>query len=163
MTKTELEEAIKNGKSVWVAQRNKVFELCPDMSVKISNSIEPNKVIATFEFNDNAIIIKNKLVYLDLWFHFENILRNKLEAEHHAFHKGITRTEQLPFLTWKEFLKEYSFDFYCENHEWFTLYWNDGDGIVLESIDGLYKKIWDLTEENFYKAYDECVKLFKGE
>ena len=22
---------------------------------------------------------------------------------------------------------------------------------------------WDLTEDNFYKAYDECVRLFKGE
>lgn len=164
ISKLELQKAIENGESVWVAHRNAVLELCPDMSVKISNSDMPDVCMTTFEVDNGGIVIKRKTQWTDLFFYYEDISKNKAAAEHYAFHKNVTRTETLPFLTWEEFLKEYSFDFYSSNHEWFTMYWNDVDGIVIENIISIDdKKTWELTEENYYKAYDEAVRLFRGE
>ena len=153
MTKQELEKAIKNGESVWI------------------NGFEHklNKYYFVAEYNNEPTLYLMTCGYEeDDWNNYPvetitNIYKTQAEAEHYLHHANVTRTETLLFLTWEEFLKEYSFDFYCRNHEWFTMYWNDVDGIVIESIDGFYKKTWDLTEANFYKAYDECVRLFKGE
>lgn len=103
MTKQEIEKAIKNGESVWVAHRNAVLELCPDMSVKISNSDMPDVAMTTFEVDNGGIVIKRKTQWTDLFFHYDDISKNKAVAEHYAFHKNVTRTETLPFLTWEEF------------------------------------------------------------
>ena len=142
MTQQEIEEAIKNGESVW-AYDDLLHRVIP------------------YKANEIAITgINTNMPAYEL----KDLFATKQQAEHYLHHANITRTEQLPFLTWEEFLEEYSFDFYCRNHEWFTLYWNDADGIVLENIISIDdKKTWDLTEENFYKAYDECVRLFRGE
>ena len=43
---------------------------------------------------------------------------------------------------------------YCYNN---TIY------LVDEEYPEFNTTSWDLTEANFYKAYDECVRLFKGE
>ena len=154
MTKQEIEKAIKNGESVWVANK-----YCYPYKVKLTNKhyvgvINDIKcLMLAFQNEDDELID-----------YLEYIFETKEKAQHYCDHANVTRTEWLPFLTWEEFLKEYSFDFYSSNHEWFTLYWNDADGIVLENIISIDdKKTWDLTEENFYKAYDECVKLFKQE
>lgn len=141
MTKQELEKAIENGESVW-AYDDLLHRVIP------------------YKANEIAITgINTNMPAYEL----KDLFATKQQAEHYLHHANVSRIEHLPFLTWEEFLKEYSFDFYCRNHEWFTMYWNDVDGIVIESIDGFYKKTWDLTEANFYKAYDEAVRLFKGE
>lgn len=165
MTKQEIEQAIENGKSVWVAHRNAVLELCPDMSVKISNSDMPDVCMTTFEVDNGGIVIKRKTQWTDLFFYYEDISKNKTAAEHYAFHKNVTRTETLPFLTWEEFLKEIKLKFIaCDGVSNMTLYYCDN---TIYLVDDEYPEFnttsWDLTEENFYKAYDECVRLFRGE
>ncbi len=141
MTREEIKKAIENGESVW-AYDDFLHRVIP------------------YKANEIAITgINTNMPAYEL----KDLFATKQQAEHYLHHANVSRIEHLPFLTWEEFLKEYSFDFYSENREWFTLYWNDADGIVLESIDGFDKKTWDLTEENFYKAYDECVRLFKGQ
>ena len=154
MTKQEIKKAIENGESVWV------------------NGIEHklDKYYFVAEYNNEPVLYLMTCGYEeDDWDNYlvakiTEIFKTKAEAEHYLHHANVSRTETLPFLTWEEFLKEYSFDFYSSNHEWFTLYWNDADGIVLENIISIDdKKTWELTEANFYKAYDECVRLFKGE
>lgn len=164
MTKQEIEQAIENGKSVWVAHRNAVLELCPDMSVKISNSDMPDVCMTTFEVDNGGIVIKRKTQWTDLFFYYEDISKNKAAAEHYAFHKNVTRTEQLPFLTWEEFLEEKEIEFTDKNNVLTWLYIVDNTTPNIQ-LDNRYEKLkmWDLTEENFYKAYDECVRLFKGE
>ena len=90
-----------------------------------------------------------------------NIIKTKAEAEHYLKHANISRTETLPFLTWEEFLEKKAIHFID----------NKGIDFVLRITDNKIKlmvffmvsKTWDLTEENFYKAYDECKKLFLGE
>ena len=157
MTKQEIEKAIKNGESVWGCLLECLLEICNDNTVKIDENIVGSTEINEYGFN--FIDLFNNSFYLS----FKDVYKTKAEAEHYLHHTNITRTEQLPFLTWEEFLKEYSFDFYTENHEWFIMYWNDVDGIVIENIISIDdKKTWDLTEANFYKAYDECVRLFRG-
>lgn len=164
MTKQEIETAIENGESIWVAQGRKVLELCPDMSVKINNSDRPDVAMTTFEVDNGGIVIKRKTQWTDLFFYYEDISKNKAAAEHYAFHKNVTRTETLPFLTWEEFLEEIELKFIaCDGVSNMTLYYCDN---TIYLVDDEYPEFnttsWELTEENFYKAYDECVRLFKG-
>lgn len=164
MTRQEIEKAIEKGESVWVAHRNAVLELCPDMSVKISNSDMPDVCMTTFEVDNGGIVIKRKTQWTDLFFYYENISKNKAAAEHYAFHKNVTRTETLPFLTWEEFLKETRLNFIaCDGVSNMILYCcNNTIYLVDEEYPEFNTTSWDLTEENFYKAYDECVRLFRG-
>ena len=153
MTREEIKKAIENGDSVWV----------------VTNEPE---ILDFKKINKRDIHLEDGQLEIDTYYgelssdiyQFEEVFKTKSEAEHYFWHANVTRTEHLPFLTWEEFLKEGAFDFYSENHEWFTMYWNDVDGIVIESILSVGDKMtWDLTETNFYTAYDECVRLFKGE
>ena len=34
---------------------------------------------------------------------------------------------------------------------------------IEEKLNKITSKTHEFTEENFYKAYDECVRLFRGE
>lgn len=168
MTKQELEKAIENGESVWVAHRNAVLELCPDMSVKISNSDMPDVAMTTFEVDNGGIVIKRKTQWTDLFFHYEDISKNKAVAEHYAFHKNVTRTETLPFLTWEEFDEgDRLIRFIGKNGEKCKLegYQKDDkqSGFIDVVVNGTGSNIdFDYTEANFYKAYDEAVRLFRG-
>lgn len=146
MTKIELEKAIENGESVWGLYCNEVYEI-------------KGRNIQT--------IIKGEIEYFDtskyLYFRVNllDIYKTKAEAEHYLHHANVTRTDHLPFLTWEEFLEKKAIHFID----------NKGIDFVLRITDNKIKlmvffmvsKTWDLTEANFYKAYDECVKLFKGE
>lgn len=149
MTKQEIKKAIENGESVWAIYCKEIYEI----KVRHIQTISDGE-IDYFDTSKDLYLRANLL----------DIYKTKAEAEHYLQHADVTRVEQLPFLTWEEFLKEYSFDFYSENHEWFIMYWNDVDGIVIENIISIDdKKTWDLTEASFYKAYDECVRLFRSE
>ena len=143
MTKQELEQAIENGESVWAVY---------------GDSIEEER------FFDNEERVTKNVV------DFNKIFKTKAEAEHYLNHANITRTETIPFLTWEEFNKDkLGFDFtdnignkyrchivrdYRDGEDFIVLY--DKNGTI--SVD----EEWEATEENFYKAYDECVRLFKG-
>ncbi len=152
MTKQEIEKAIENGENVWHPKNRTIKQIDLKNTHPIFNGYQID------------IMIEDENGWHTEFYGIEDLCKSKAEAEHYLHHANITRTEQLPFLTWEEFLEECSFSFYSKNHEWFTLYWNDADGIVLENIISIDDKTtWDLTEENFYKAYDECVRRFKGE
>ena len=147
MTKKEIEKAIENGESVWYLFAG-VYEL--------KTSEHANKFITRdgdYCYTDENGI--DRCAPLDM------LYKSKGEAEHYLNHQDITRTEQLPFLTWEEFLEKKAIHFID----------NKGIDFVLRITDNKIKlmvffmvtKTWDLTEANFYKAYDECVRLFKGE
>ena len=143
MTKQELEKAIENGESVWSIE---------------TNYTTLKKFIKEHKFDKDIIDILEPSAFY----------KTKAEAEHYLNHANITRIEQLPFLTWEEFLKKEYVEFFNDGKGFrlFISYINcdhiriskynrynpDGD-VIFEAL---------LTEENFYKAYDECVRLFKG-
>ena len=154
MTKQEIEKAIENGESVWFADNcnEKVWEI--DLNEKYKPEIYLDQILYVYQnINDR---FKQELF-------IENIYKTKAEAEHYLHHANVTRTETLPFLTLEEFKSGKNITFKAKNgHEFLLkakqesiyLWWLDTNNIW---------KTWNLTEENFYKAYDECVRLFRGE
>lgn len=99
---------------------------------------------------------------------FDRIFTTRRQAEHYLHHANISRTEQLPFLTWEEFDKgNRLIRFIGKNGEKCKLegYQKDDkqSGFIDVVVNGTGSHIdFDYTEENFYKAYDECVRLFRG-
>ena len=159
MTKQEIEKAIDNGESVWVANK-----YCYPYKVKLTNKhyvgvINDIKcLMLTFQNEDDELID-----------YLEYIFETKEKAQHYHDHANITRTEDLPFLTWEEFDKgNRLIRFIGKNGERCKLegYSNDEkqSGFIDVVVNGTGSHIdYDYTEANFYKAYDECVRLFRGE
>lgn len=144
MTKQEIEQAIENGKSVWCVYKDQsnIYEI---------KAVEIEKVL-------NDTFLWGKEYYANI----KDVYKTKAEAEHYLHHANVERVEKLPFLTWEEFKENKTFEFV------------NNEGVVYELCIGeeklqdkilLYEGVmlfytWDLTEANFYKAYDECKKLF---
>lgn len=149
MTKQEIEKAIENGESVWYLF-SEVYEL------------------KTSEHTDKFITRDGNYCYtdangVDRYAPLDMLYKSKGEAEHYLNHEDIARTETLPFLTWEEFLSEKRIKFrskYNEEYELFII-----NSKILLRVNGTTNIIlsMDLTEANFYKAYDECVRLFRRE
>lgn len=146
MTKQEIEKAIENGKSVWA-----VYGDC----------IEEER------FFDNEERVTKNVV------DFNKIFKTKAEAEHYLHHANITRTETLPFLTWEEFKEIGQISFIGKDKKEYILkkdiIWSNNKYTLVDCLkivnetDFTFSKYFDYTEANFYKAYDECVRLFRSE
>ena len=160
MTKSELEQAIKNGESVWYADdcNEKVWEI--NLNEKYKPEIYLDQILYIYQnINDR---FKQELF-------IKNIYKTKAEAEHYLHHANVTHIETLPFLTWEEFKQKEYFEFFNGN-KGFMLYISHTHNENIRIITyGRYNPDGNVlfeipqTEENFYKVYDEAVKLFKGE
>lgn len=153
MTRQEIEKAIKNGESVWCLYCNEVYE------IKATNIQKINK--GEIEYFD-----KTKDFYLRA--NLLDIYKTQVEAEHYLNHANVTRTEQLPFYTFSEIAKdEKNFKmgktYTLIEDKNFVLDINKSYVSQIVLYTGKEKYSWNFNEENFYKAYDECVRLFKGE
>lgn len=157
MTKTELEQKIKNGESVWF-----IFYGTFGMEDEIMK-LDLKK---DYTIKDNYLFNGNEMVFPAI---LSSLYKTKAEAEHYLHHANVSRIEQLPFLTWKEFKEKEYIEFYNDK-KYFRLYisYINCDHIRISTYSK-YNTYGDvifempLTETNFYKAYDECVKLFRGE
>ena len=160
MTKQEIETAIENGESVWYifGKSNKIIKVDTDRIDFLDNGI------VRFSY-ENLGEIKGYQQYLSIDGKTKCFFKTKAEAEHHLNHANVERVEKLPFLTWEEFLKKKDIRFYTKDGDEVRLYiTDDGNKIyVIEFKPYGYLGKWKATEANFYKAYDECVRLFKGE
>ena len=151
MTKQEIEKAIENGESVWCVYKDQsnIYEI---------KAVEIEKVLSN-------TFLWGKEYYSNI----KDVYKTKAEAEHHLNHANVTRTETLPFLTWEEFDKgDRLIRFIGKNGEKCKLEGYQSDdkqrGFIDVVVNGTgLNKNFDYTEQNFYKAYDECVKLFRGE
>ena len=151
ISKLELQKAIENGESVWCVYKDQsnIYEI---------KAVEIEKVLSN-------TFLWGKEYYSNI----KDVFKTKAEAEHYLHHANITRTEQLPFLTWEEFDKgDRLIRFIGKNGEKCKLegYQKDDkqSGFIDVVVNGTGSHIdFDYTEENFYKAYDECVRLFRGE
>lgn len=149
MTKQEIEKAIENGESVWVANR-----YCYPYKVNLTNKhyvgvINDTKcLMLAFQNEDDELID-----------YLEYIFETKEKAQHYHDHANVSRTETLPFLTWEEFLEKKAIHFIDNKGIDFVLCITDNK--IKLMVFFMVSKTWDLTEANFYKAYDECVRLFK--
>ena len=146
MTKQEIKKAIENGDTIWVVDRE-LDRLIPYV---------------------NGYICVNGINVEKGGYGLRDLYKTKAEAEHYLHHANITRTETLPFLTWEEFDKgNRLIRFIGKNGEKCKLegYQKDDkqSGFIDVVVNGTGSNIdYDYTEANFYKAYDECVRLFRG-
>ena len=154
MTKQEIEQAIKNGESVWLVFEDRIYKL------------DRSKII---DINDCCVEYYNNYHRCNLYATTSDFYETEARAKHFISHCGVTRTETLPFLTWEEFKEERYFGFYSIYNEWIDVYVTNGlepDKKIITIENATKEEFlanYDLTETNFYKAYDECVRLFKGE
>ena len=153
MTKQEIEKAIENGESVWVALDDKVERL-------VNLEWFTDDVVKSYNMDKGV----SHMITRD---YFNHLYKTKAEAEHYLYHANVTRTETLPFLTWEEFKEERYLGFYSIYNEWIDVYVTNGlepDKKIITIENATKEEFlanYDLTETNFYKAYDECVRLFK--
>ena len=154
MTKQEIEKAIKNGESVWYADtyNRKVWEI--NLSEKYKPEIYLDGILYVYEnINDR---FKQELFVEDLH-------KTRAEAEHYLYHKNVTRTKTLPFLTWEEFNMGLALHFQGKNEFNYDLFIYK-NYLYLQRGDMPFNMAFTFgkaNEENFYKAYNECVKLFR--
>ncbi len=158
MQREELEKAIENDQSIWYIFMDEIFEIEIKNHTKQFISIN-GEYCYTDENKVNRAFLLNKLY------------KTEAEAEHYLHHANVTRTITLPFLTWEEFLKEQEIRFVDNIGEEWHLYYSYSDEFIyiyLQSMFGYHgaktrnpQNLGELTEANFYKAYDECVRLFK--
>ena len=143
----EIEQAIENGESVWLVFENKVYE------------IDKSKIIGIY---DGCIIVYyNETYNRELCATTSDFYETRARAKHFINHFRVERIETLPFLTWEEFLEKKAIHFIDNKGIDFVLCITDNK--IKLMVFFMVSKTWDLTEANFYKAYDECVRLFKGE
>lgn len=155
MTREDLEKAIKNGKSLWYIFMKEIFK------------IEIKKHINQFISRDNEYCYTDEKK-VERCFPIEALFKTRVEAEHYLNHANITRTEQLPFYTFSEIAKdEKNFKmgktYTLIEDKNFVLDINKSYVSQIVLYTGKEKYSWNFNEENFYKAYDECVRLFRGE
>ena len=150
MTKQEIDQAIKNGESVWCVYKDQsnIYEI---------KAVEIEKVLSN-------TFLWGKEYYSNI----KDVFKTKAEAEHYLHHANITRTEQLPFYTFSEIAKdEKNFKmgktYTLIEDKNFVLDINKSYVSQIVLYTGKEKYSWNFNEENFYKAYDECVRLFRSE
>lgn len=163
MTKSEIEQAVKNGENVWVIdESNNIEKIKP---ISIEKSANRDVLYLKYKYSTSKYHDTDEFYYGD----FEYFFKSKAKAEHYLHHTNVVRTEELPFLTWEEFVENKKFYFYDASFVLSKLSINDEKIVLSQAPDSgewdILKPIkeWDLTEANFYKAYDECVRLFNGE
>ena len=158
MTRQEIEKAIENGESVWVVFKEN-FDTRPNLLYEVNKQ----NIVA---IGDIGVFYFNKLLNRKFRASFSECFKTHLEALHYANHANITRIETMPFLTWEEFDKgNRLIRFIGKNGERCKLegYKDDNGGFIDVVVNGTGSHIdYDYTESNFYKAYDECVKMFLG-
>ncbi len=153
MTKQEIEKAIKNGESVWVVFNQYSYENDTAKEIEFSKVENINLCDNYFQYFDN----KNLYGYF-----YERTFKTEDEAEHYLHHANVERFETLTFVTWEEFKNGKSVEFVSKYGRTYLLKKKYGEILLIWINVNNSIASWDLTEANFYKAYDECVRLFRG-
>lgn len=147
MTREEIEKAVENGESVWLVFEDRIYEL------------DRSKII---DINDCCVEYYNNYHRCNLYATTSDFYETEARAKHFISHCGVTRAETLPFLTWEEFCGRNILRFDDGNHITFYLELIGGKIRLTACGRPELNKTWKATEANFYKAYDECVRLFRG-
>lgn len=154
ISKERLEELIKKGATIYTKYSEK-YKLDENDFISIKCGKDFLKCFDNIEF----------IYDID---YLENLYETKEQAEWHLKYHA-TRIEELDLPMWEEF-KNYneniSVSFVGEDWAVYELS-NDIDIYhkprILLTADGEYFEEWKSTEENYEKACDLCLKLFKGE
>ena len=161
MKKSEIEQVIKNGENVWYPKNRTIKQIDLKNTHPIFNGYQID------------IMIEDENGWHTEFYGIKDLYKTKAEAEHYLHHANVTRTETLPFLTWEEFKNKYKDVVFTDSKgvKYYLkkcVFWCPETNNVEYCISIKYgenyltKIEYDYTEQDFYKAYDECVRLFRG-
>lgn len=110
--------------------------------------------------------------WINHWEDYSNsMFETKEEAEEYLEFGNITKTEKFPYVSWEEFNKVSSFAFESEERIMLevAIWFNNESADDIKTIKITSLNDWNicyfeqpLTRENYHKALDLCVKLWKG-
>ena len=153
ISKERLQELINEGATIWCSYRLNYNVIAVDLTDK------KRFVIYT---DDMSILDRDT----ENTYQLKNLFETRKEAEWHLKYHA-TRTEELNLPMWEEFItynENIGVSFVGEDWVVYELS-NDIDiyhkPTILLTADGEYFKEWKSTEENYEKAFDLCLKLFK--
>lgn len=157
ISKERLEELIKEGATIYSLDEQVKYP------IPIFLKDGENAVV-----NDNELV--NSVRVIDK---IENLYETQKQAEWSLNYQHATRTEELNLPMWEEIITDdkykyhYGLSFFdFDNYRLIVCVPNEDDntefiGIDVDGNTELYH--WDeATEENYIKACDLCLKLFKG-
>ena len=159
ITKSRLEELIKQGATVYYADR--------DVRFFIPIFLNKDFMIKGKELSHKENCVKDTLL--------EDLYETEEQAEWASKYQRIPRTEYLDLPTWEELIDKkknrrfYINEFVCRNEYDLLVVCSlgvDFEGkIEVRNVSLNHKLLFQapLSEENYEKACDLCVKLFKGE
>ena len=159
ISRERLEELIKEGATIYDKNSYSI-----DLSK--TDSFMENIFEFYYMIEDNRLlkIQKQPHIALNQWW-IKDLYETRKQAEWYSTYH-VTRTEELNLPMWEEVKNIKNKDvvsFYAKNRRFgvvcihiFTKYFN------VESEDEVFLYT-EFTEENYIKACDLCVKLFKGE
>lgn len=159
ITKERLKELIQQRATVYANGIGEI-ELIPENDIEIYENGNDSYILYAFEPNRKY---KNEIFA-------EELFKTKEEAEEYLTYGNITRTEKFPYVSWEELNK----DFQEFKNGTYTI-------VECKYIFSLNIKVnkpaisqilliteyenynWNYSKENWFKALDLCVKLWKGE
>lgn len=168
INKERLRELIKEEKMVYLVDNDFIYDIYLKEDKDNKNDITDTGLFTQWRE-------WNKSDPLGQWFHdkykFERLFENEDDAKEYLKYGNISREEKLELPTWEEFknfkksiiFRVLSKDIIEEDDTIFQCY-NNGNAIIIYN-DFNSSRIFNkpLTRENYDKARDVCIKLFKGE
>lgn len=157
--KSRLEELIKQGATIYTILKETFIAGASDL-VKLKEI----KLDEFFSVSNNALMFPD-LLYIKI----EDLYETKKQAEWALKYQRIPRTEYLDLPTWEEFDKNNkTICFIAKDWQCYELGFAFGDTetICLDKVVlgvNTNQKTWKATEENYIKACNVALKLFKGE
>ena len=155
ITKTRLKELVNQGATIYGNGFGEI-ELIPDNDISIYENGNNGYVLYVLEPNKKY---KNEIFDEDLF-------ESKEDMEEYLEFANIERIEKFPYVSYEDFCKgkrmrfdgKNGFSYCCElgyiNQRFVVIYKPLLDGCIFRE---------PLTRENYHKALDICVKLWKGE
>lgn len=159
--KSRLEKLIKQDKKIY-------FIDWAYKEIKSVNKIVVSDYIITLEIvNDLLYVIRKEDAYKPeiIWkLKLNDLFETRKQAEWALKYQHIPRAEYLDLPIWEEFCKHKYISFNDEFCSRYVLKLNKNSKLILTK----YPEDWEIfyeqaTEENYEKACDLCVKLFKEE
>lgn len=160
ITKERLQELIKQGATIWeynyepfIAGYSSIIHINP-LQLDTNCYIEDDKLYTQrAEERSDFDIFEAEL---------KDIFETRKQAEWYLKYHA-TRTEELDLPTWEEPKADQITTFMCKDHREARLYVSKFYNCVCIEIGDWTEFREEYSEENYIKACDLCVKLFKGE
>lgn len=155
--KSRLEGLIKQGATIYEAKYGKVNPV--DLTKQKVRFISEKMNMIDFEPSMEEKYSNHK--------YFHRLYETKEQAEWASKYQRISRTEYLDLPTWEEFKGSEKPIRFCGD-DWevyelgIRLNLNEIYLDLIEDYDTYTQRRYKATEENYIKACDLCIKLFKG-